>query len=376
MPTVLERRYALAAVLSAAASAGVLRVFLPWTGVGADGVVYAAMARHPFHTADQLGPYPFRVLIPLLVWLLPLPRNAGFHVLAFAGLVAGGTMVALLARDIGVRPTRALAAAPLYVLSFAGVYGLYQYRMIDSECAALTAGALLLTWRGRKLAFVVVAMVAASAREYGGTLPLAWWAAQRGRGRELQAVWWALVLGIPVLTVYFLVQTLPPHPSGGSFMFRNGTFDYYAKYGLLRYFSRSFVQGFGLLFLAWPIGFALGSSRWRSFHLYLLGIVPFMIVTDFNRTIIYILPFAIPSALLMLDRASQRLFAVAVVASAYVAVGLSLHNLPNNGGYPAGNAIILPGAILGVAALLPAARASLREVAARLRPRATEPQGA
>src|SRR6266545_4986718 len=95
-------------------------------------------------TADQAGPYPFRILVPLVVWALPLPTEFAFHALGLLGFIAGATVTTVLARDIGVESWRALLAAPLYVLCFAGVFGVYQFEMIEPETAALTSGCLLL----------------------------------------------------------------------------------------------------------------------------------------------------------------------------------------------------------------------------------------
>ncbi len=358
-------RFLLLAVVGASLPTLFLIALLPSTAAAGDGPVYAFMAHHPFDTADQAGPYPFRILVPLVVWALPLPTEFAFHALGLLGFIAGATVTTVLARDIGVESWRALLAAPLYVLCFAGVFGVYQFEMIEPETAALTSGCLLLAWRGRRYSFTAVGVLAAAARDLGATVPLAWWAARRSRGRELRAILEAVAVGVPILATYVLIQVLVPHPPGNGFMQATRAVNLHGL-SLLKFFVRSLVQGFGLLFLLWPIGIFLGSGRWKSFHLYVLGVLPLLWGTDWNRMTIYFLPFVLPSALLVLQRASYGICLTVAAASAYVAVILSLHNIPDSAGYPSGRAMLVPGALIGLAAALPAIRVALTEITGRL----------
>jgi hypothetical protein len=165
--------------------------------------------------------------------------------------------------------------------------------------------------------------------------------------------------------VYIGLHLGIPHPSGGDpFAYGNGTVA--GTHGLLRYVPRSVVQGFGLLFILWPVGIVLGSRRWQSFHLYAIALLPFLWVTDLNRVAIYLLPFVIPSALLALERASQVVFVVAVVANGYVAVVLSLHNIPNSAGYPSGSVSLAIGALVALIASAAAIRAAAAPLRARI----------
>lgn len=360
-------------MLVAGAAAALLVLLEPSTEFGGDGTVYDAMARHPFDTAHQLGPFPFRVLVPLLVWILPGTHFA-FHLLSFLGLMVGGVVTAVLARDLGVAPRLALLAPAVYVLSFAGVYGTWQFEMIDTEGGALTSAALLCAWRGRKLAFVLVGMLAASAREYGATVPLGWWAANRASGRERRAIVEAVALGVPILLTYALIQLLVPHPPGGRFTFRNTSYAYFEQFGLLRFLARSLVQSFGVLFVLWPIGAFLGGPRWRSFQLYAIGVLPFLSVTDWNRMGIYLLPFCIPSALLVLMRGPYAAAVVALAGSACLATLLSFHNLPNEAGYPAhAPELVAAGAVAAVAAAWSLVRGRTAGTPAEAPPRRTDP---
>jgi hypothetical protein len=369
--TPLQGWYVLTAVAVASLAATVLLVLLPSNGDVGDGPVYAAMAHHPFDTAHQPGPYAFRILVPLLVWLLPLSTELSFHVLVFVGLVAGATITAVLARDLGIEPRRALLAAPLYVLPFAGVFGVYQYRMLEPETAALTSAAFLLAWRGRARVFTGVGMLAAAARDLGVTVPVAWWAAQRGPGRELRAIAQAVLLGLPIVATYLLIQILVPHPPGTAFFHSANRAFNLEEIGIAKFLVRSLVQGYGILFLLWPIGIALGTRRWRSFHLYVLFMIPVLYEADWNRMTIYLLPFVLPSALLALERCSYALCAVVAAASAYVAFVLSLHNIPDSAGYPSGAAMLVPGALIGIVAALPAVGASVLEIGRRFSARSS-----
>jgi hypothetical protein len=144
------------------------------TGVGGDGPVYAQMERHPFETANLGGPYPFRILGPLVVWALPLPTEAGFHFISVVGLLGGAMVTALLARRLHVPDLLAVLAPILYLASFAGIYNVHQYRMLDAFSSALTAVALLAAWDRRAVVFGTFAVLATAAKEMGVLLPFAW----------------------------------------------------------------------------------------------------------------------------------------------------------------------------------------------------------
>jgi hypothetical protein len=98
-----------------------LRVVLPTSTGGGDSEFYRQLAEHPLRPIEGAPNafFQFRPLVPTIVWALPLPTDLGFHVATMISLVAGALLIASLTRAVGVG-WLALAAGPVYVLSFVG----------------------------------------------------------------------------------------------------------------------------------------------------------------------------------------------------------------------------------------------------------------
>jgi hypothetical protein len=360
--TVDARRLLVYSLVVSTALAVLLDVLLPNTTAGGDGEWYGQMARDPFDNEELFGPFPLRILVPLVVWLLPGPIDAGFHLLCWAGLVTGATAVTFLARAAGVDRT-AYLCAPLYVLSFAGVYNVHQFRMVDAVTAGLCAVAILAAYQARRGVHAGAAALATAAKEIGITLPLAYYLARRGSGSHRSVLLETVLVSVPALATFLLIRLLIPHGEWDMLDHWRYGLSIERQYGFGKVFARAVIENFGMLWLLWPLALFLMPSRFLRLHLYGLVLLPLLAGGNWNRMPIYLLPLFLPAVLLVLERQSFARSAVAAAASAAVAVLLSLHNLEIRVTEGAtANLALVPFAALAVVASLPAARAAWAEV--------------
>jgi hypothetical protein len=108
----------------------------------------------------------------------------------------------------------------------------------------------------------------------------------------------------------------------------------------------------GLLFLVWPLALLTAPRRWRWMHLYVLLLLPILAGGPWARSTMYLIPFALPSALLLLSRLSLARGLVAVAGSIAVAVPLALRNIAIE--EFSSNLLLVPGTVVFVLAAAPA----------------------
>jgi hypothetical protein len=360
-----------------------LYLVLPTSTVGWDSDAYLAIAQHPLDNHEVM-PFPTRLLVPFIVWILPFDPNVGFHITTIGGLAAGAVVVSFLARRIGVG-ILALGAAPAYVLSFHGIYGTWQWRLIDTVTVALFGAAILAAYNHRKVACSLLSAAAAASKEVGLTAPLAYFAARShapiSRRRWLAES--AFVAALPLVVfvaLRFLTQqsvALSPTDSGWSedqwdpFRSYRLGITMYEQWGYGRPLVQVFVQNHGMLFLLWPFVLLIAPTRWRRMHLYVLGLLPILAGGPWARSTMYLLPFILPSSLLILSRVSLSRAAAALLGSIAVAVPLALRNIGI--GEFGSNLLLLPGAALFAVAAWPAVRRTVDEFLARRRSRGPDP---
>jgi hypothetical protein len=130
-------------------------------------------------------------------------------------------------------------------------------------------------------------------------------------------------------------------------------------WGYLRPLVQVFVQNHGMLWLLWPLGVLVAPAGWRRLHLFVLVLVFFLAGGPWARSSGYLLPFVLPSALLVLTRVTPARALVALAGSAAVAVPLALRNIGEAGF--GSNLLLIPGAVVFLVAAWPAARQSLAD---------------
>jgi hypothetical protein len=348
-----------------------LKLLLPAATGGGDSEIYRRLAVHPFEpiTIYKNAVFQFRILVPAIVWLLPVPTDTGFHVVTSIGVVAGAVLVALLARAVGLNRV-ALLAAPLSVLSFYGFYGLSQFRMIDSVAVSVFAAALLAALAGAAGWCSLLSVVATAAKEVGVLIPLAFYAARASRLLDRRVLRTTILIALPAVALFVALRLLLPH--GASYRAGDVVGGWYeglsvqGRWGYPKVLLQVLLQNFGLLWLLWPLGVAVAPVRWRRLHCFLLVLLPVLVGTHWSRSASYLLPFVLPSALLVLARSRLPLTLAALGGSTWVAVLMSLRNIAvEPPGFLATNAALVPGVLLFAVAAAPAAWSSFRDVVAR-----------
>ena len=352
-----------------------LRILLPTSTVGQDSDLYLSLANDPFDNPDVLvdnkavATFALRLLVPLIVWALPFDPDLGFHITSIGGLIAGALVVSVLARRLGLGAL-ALLAGPVYVASFHGVYGLWQWRMVDTVTLALVSGAVLAAYTYRAPLVALLATAVVASKEIGLVIPLAWFAVRRGAvplRRALAET--ALVLALPLVLFvamrYFIVI---PHRTWDAWWQWKLGFNTQGEWGYAKPLVQVFLQNHGMLWLLWPLGVLVAPPRWRRLSLFALILIPFLAGGPWARSTGYLLPFVLPSALLVLARLSLARAAVALAASVAVALPLALRNIGITD-VVGSNLLLLPGMIVFVVAVYPAVRSALTDGLGAARPR-------
>jgi hypothetical protein len=338
-----------------------LRVLLP-TSMSDDGMLYRALAEDPIGNPLIVDSpnifyvtFAMRLLVPLVVWVLPFDTDLGFHLTSMGGLIAGAVVVAVLARRLGVGGL-ALAAGPIYIVSFHGIYGLWQMYHVDTVTLALFGGAVLAAYAHRALLCSALATAVVASKEIGLSLPLAWYAARRGERPTRRVLRETALVAAAPLTLFLVMRYtgLIPHQSWDAWEQYKLGFKTQGEWGYFKPLLQVFLQNFGMLWLLWPLGILVGPPRWRRFHLFVVALVPFLAGGPWARSTGYLLPFVVPSALLVLSLLSVPRALIALAGSAAVAIPLSLRNIAIE--EAGSNLLLLPGAVVFLVAVLPAFR--------------------
>ncbi len=148
--------------------------------------------RHYYLEAARAGPWNFhvapycwRVLVPLLAWLAPLPLQLTFGAVAFAGATAAGAAFFALLRARGHGPALATAGVLLLFATGWGVrYQLADFWLPDASVSGAVCLCLLLAATGRRRRFALVLAGGALAKESALiAAPLAFTFSRPGKGR-------------------------------------------------------------------------------------------------------------------------------------------------------------------------------------------------
>jgi hypothetical protein len=327
----------------------------PLALLGGDAVHYDAMAREPL---EPVAPPPWaeRIGVPLLVAALPGSIETGFLAVAVASMLAAAVLVGLIAHELGLSVRAQVASAALTAGSYVGVHALYNPYYVDPTAVAVVALALLLALRRRWLAFAAVVTAGVLVKEVAATLVVVPYLLERRPGRLLdaRAARLALGLAVPVLVCFALVHALAPAapPPGGADM-RTAFADSGIFYrGFLTSAVNPLVSLFGLVLLLWPLGLRRAAGPLRRLHVWALLAAPVLVFGHWERTLAVFLPLALACAFLLLREARPPLFAAFVLGSFWITGVVSALTIGEGETAVATKlALLLPGAIVGVAAL-------------------------
>jgi hypothetical protein len=95
-----------------------------------DSSFYLLMSFNPFQTVSD--PYTYRLLTPLLVYLLPLNHLSGFTLINSAGITATGVLLYYYLKKLEFSPLISLLGLTFFFFSPMVIYSLYNIALVDS----------------------------------------------------------------------------------------------------------------------------------------------------------------------------------------------------------------------------------------------------
>jgi hypothetical protein len=285
-----------------------------------DAGQYLTMATDP--GLPVIRPYSSRVLVPWLVHLLGGDPATTYHAVSLACLAAGGLLLYLLARRLGVSHGWALVATAGLLCSRGWVFYLYDPYLSDPAAFALLTGAFLALVRARPtwLAAPLLVLMAGTRELFAGVaLPVYAWLRRR-RGLDRAAALGTAALLAPALVVYALVLAYAPSLPSVEYSRSPAT--------VLGHVLRTRMDQDGPFWPAsafamslgtwWPLavaGLGSGPAGLRRLAWWLVPVFAnFLIGWDWSRYALYAFPVVMPAAALTLARSAHRRLLLAAVA--------------------------------------------------------------
>jgi hypothetical protein len=184
---------------------------LHWVADG-DQARYLAMATHPF-SMDALvrePPFCWRILVPLIVYILPVPAPAAFWFLTVFALVVATLALEWFLLGLDLPPAAASAGGFAFVLlGPATGFTLWDYMLVDPAAFALLALALALAVHRRGPLLLATLLVFAATKETAliGAGFGVFWAVEK---RDWKLLRWAVGGLVGVIGVIILIRLAIP----------------------------------------------------------------------------------------------------------------------------------------------------------------------
>jgi len=290
-----------------------LTLLIPHRPISGDALFYLHMAVQP--TRFTAAPWGYRLLTPWLIHILPLPPLTGFFVVTVLGLSMTAITIGLLCSSIGLSRRGVMTAPILFLCSYAGVYNLYNFALVDALAYAGTTLCLLFLARTSFRAAAFCVLVTTIDKEWGifliPILALALW---RLHGTQAAAVLSSAIIGgvAPVL-FYLLIRHWPG--------FGGHAYSNYYDFALVR--QMLFLHSSDIiptlldanvsLWILAPLGWRAAHPTLRiSTLLVPAAMAQLLFATDGTRMLVYTYPCLIPLALAALDRLSFWRWAISL----------------------------------------------------------------
>lgn len=271
------------------------------------------MAAEPTHFTAT--PWGYRILTPWLIHILPFPLLTGFLVITVLGISITATVIGLLCSAIGLSRRTVLAGPILFLLSYAGVYNLYNFALVDALAYAGTALCLLFLAGASFRAAAFCVLVTTIDKEWGVFLiPLLALALWQQRNRGVTALLVPMIIGcIAPLLFYLMIRHWPG--------FGGQAYNHYYNFALVHQMlllHRSdiiptLLDANLLLWILAPLGWRAAPPTVRiSTWLVPVAMAQLLFATDGTRMLVYTYPCLIPLALAALDHLSLWQWAIAL----------------------------------------------------------------
>ena len=111
------------------------------------------------------APFRYRVVTPILAWLLPTSRLVGFAVVNVSALIAAGTVSYAYLRDLGFGVRRAAFGLALFVISPAVAYLSTNLVLVDGVTMFMLACVFWAAYRDRLLVFAALLALGVATKE-------------------------------------------------------------------------------------------------------------------------------------------------------------------------------------------------------------------
>ena len=279
-----------------------LAMIIPRRPICGDALVYVRIAIQP--TRFTAAPWGYRLLTPWLIHLLPLPILTGFFVVTVAGLGIAATAIGLICSSIRLSLRSSLIAPILFLLSYAGVYNLHNFALIDALAYVGTTFCLLFLVNNSLHLAALCILVTTIDKEWGifliPMLILAIWK-QRDRGTKILLA--PITTGcLAPLGYYLAVRHWPG--------FGDQAYNHYYTLSLVRQMlmlhqSDIVVTLLDANLLFWilaPLGWRTLPPSFRvSLWIVPIALAQLLFATDGTRMLAYSYPCLIPLVLAGLD---------------------------------------------------------------------------
>jgi hypothetical protein len=347
-----------------------------------DAQEYMELARAPLSPAmAPHAPFKYRVLVPFLVWLLPVKPVVGFAFLTLSALWATSVVFYYYLRELGFEPRGALAGLVLFVVSPAIAYHITNLVLVDAFAYLFLVGALWAAARNDLYVFAVVLAVGVAAKVVVlFALPI--YALYRLRTTGSRGVVHALAAGLPAGAVLLGLRLFYGFGGGLAARIQRGVAAQLHKLELsVFYLPYEVYSVFGTLWLLAVVCSRRIENKFLQAGLLVapLAFLQPLIARDIARVLFIIFPIVIPAALVVFDGVSRRVaVGVSALAGAAVVAGIvgALVVLPTLVGnvvsvsLPTLQFLALVAAVneLVVIGILFVARRSIRQASAVVRP--------
>jgi len=174
----------------------------PW-----DHHKYIAMAEQPFDF--HLAPFCWRVLVPLLAWMLPLNTVSSFMVLSFAGLWGTAVFLYLLLRRAGFSGALSYGGMVLFLsMGWAARYNIHDFWLVDPVALMFITACLWSLLARKNILFAFLLTAGVTAKESVIFVAPLYYTLNAERLFDRKKLLHLIIIVLPAVTVLILLRML------------------------------------------------------------------------------------------------------------------------------------------------------------------------
>jgi len=311
-----------------------LELVKPWPLFG-DAANYFAMAQNPFafmtshnYTGSVWG---FRILTPLIVYVLPLSTDDGFRLVTFVSLYFSAVVLYLfLIRGLKLSHTMAILGEVLFLTDIVIIYNVANFRLVDPLAYLFLILGTYFVYRRSDLLFALTMAVGIFNRELQLLLVPLYYALNARRKIDFRCLLRAILWSAPAIICVIALDMVISGRIEAVYYVRGASM-------LVRLVTKWVnVKSIGLLVLSWSLLWPLALAGYMRYCpdtrvRRLLFLMPFVfglaVFADVSRMLAYGFPAIIPFSLFTLSAWSKRRKGVALsilIVSGQIALQVAL----------------------------------------------------